>query len=211
MNKKKMIALPLIAIMLSLTTAVALAHWVDNVYVVGTVDTGEFCACWTEADNLKKGIDWTIAVGMQTPAVPVCGNKDIAETYVKIVDCDTVQVNITNGYPCFYDHLIFGVTNCGTVPWAILSVTFETPYDREVLTANRYFTMDLDGDQVDDIEFSWGDNFGDQIDPQAFADLSMSFHLMNPIPQNATLTFSITLEVINWNEHPDFNPIQPPS
>jgi hypothetical protein len=203
MDKKKIIALPLIAIMLSLTTAVAVAHWVDNLYVEGTVQTGYLCTCFrpgAEGSLHGTGWDWTCGVGFVNThqITPV---KDIADTYVTIIDCHTLNVTIDNGYPCYYDHIVLGIDNCGTVPWSILTVTFTSTSDSVVITHNGYLTLDLDGVGDDDLEINWGDSFGVQIDPGEYADLSFDIHLMNPIPQDSQLTFTVTIEVVNWNEY----------
>lgn len=212
MDKKKMIAVPLIAIMLSLTTAVAVAHWVDNLSVEGYVQSGTLCACFTPLRCFARGegtaIDWTTTPGpgFADRAAPTNPPKNIAKTTVTVIDCDTVVVNVTNGYPCYTDHVVVGFRNCGTVPWAILKVIVYSDYQTVTLYNDQYFTLDLTGNGKADIEFDWGDNWGVQKDPGRYADVSFDFHLLNPIPQNATLTFYITFEVVNWNEYSEMLP-----
>jgi hypothetical protein len=199
MNKKRMLALPLIAIMLSLTTAVAVAHWVDNLYVVGNVESGNLAACIYLGGSTITGDDWTSEPGLKNVRQLT---KDIANVTVNWT-CETLYVTVNNGYPCYYDHISFNVENTGTVPWSIYMVRFWSNYgDPVVMYENSYFTLDLTGDQVPDIELRYGDNFGDQIDPGEMADLSFEFHLLNPIPQGAQcLQFYAQIYMVNWNEY----------
>jgi hypothetical protein len=199
MNKKRMLALPLIAIMLSLTTAVAVAHWVDNLYVVGNVESGNLAACIYLGGSTITGDDWTADPGLKNVRQLT---KDIANTTVNWT-CETLYVTVNNGYPCYYDHISFNVENTGTVPWSIYMVTFWSNYGEPVVMyENSYFTLDLTGDDVPDIELRYGDNFGDQIDPAEMADLSFEFHLLNPIPQGAEcLQFYAQIYMVNWNEY----------
>lgn len=204
MNKKRMLALPLIAIMLSLTTAVAVAHWVDNLYVVGNVESGNLAACIYLGGSTITGDDWTADPGLKNVRQLT---KDIANTTVNWT-CETLYVTVNNGYPCYYDHISFNVENTGTVPWSIYMVTFWSNYGEPVVMyENSYFTLDLTGDDVPDIELRYGDNFGDQIDPAEMADLSFEFHLLNPIPQGAEcLQFYLQIYFVNWNEYESMLP-----
>jgi hypothetical protein len=199
MNKTKMIALPLIAIMLSLTTAVAVAHWVDNLYVVGEVQSGELSACVYIASTLA-GNDWTCDPGLKNVRQL---DKDIANSNVTFT-CDTVTVTVNNGYPCYYDHVDIGVENTGTIPWAIWKVVIWTDYSDAVTlyTPQQYMLLNLTDDGLPDMELRWGNSFGDQFDPGTMADLSFEFHLLNPIPQGATcLQFYAQIYIVNWNEY----------
>lgn len=205
MNKKKMLALPLIAIMLSLTTAVAVAHWVDNLYVVGNVQSGNLCACIDFAYTADSGIDWTADPGLKNVRLL---DKDIANTTVQF-DCQYLTVTVNNGYPCYYNHVDFAVENCGTIPWSIYKVEIWSDYSNTTVTykSNEYVLLDLTGDEAPDIEIRYFDSFGDQIDPEGSADLSFEFHLLNPIPQGATcLAFHMRLFVVNWNEYESMLP-----
>jgi len=202
---KKILALPLIAIMLSLTTAVAVAHWVDNVYVVGDVASGTLSACIDFAYTADSGIDWTADPGLKNVRQLT---KDIANTTVQW-GCETLTVTVNNGYPCYYNHVDFSVENTGTVPWAIYMVQIWSSYTDPVVTykSNEYVLLDLDGDQAPDIELRYFDSFGDQIDPDGSADISFEFHLLNPIPQGANcLAFHIQVFVVNWNEYASMLP-----
>lgn len=201
---KKMMALPLIAIMLSLTTAVAVAHWVDNLYVVGDVTSGYLDACIYLGGSTIVGDDWTADPGLKHIRQL---DKDIANVTVRW-DCSTLYVIVNNGYPCYYDHISFNVENRGTVPWSIYRVVFYNDFGDSVeLWDNGYLTLDLTDDDIPDIEIRYGDNFGDQIDPGEMADLSFEFHLLNPIPQGATcLHFYAQIDIVNWNEYESMLP-----
>lgn len=180
------------------------AHWSETLWLSGTVRTGEMCAEFVPPiTTTDHGNDWTCDVGI-TNVRQI--NKDIGNSGGHFVDVnqdgcnDTLVVELNNVYPCYYEHIAFWIHNCGTIPWRIWRVTFNP--GNIIIYRPGYLTLDLNNDGNADIEIYWGDNFGQQVDPCGKVDLSFDIHILQPCPENTTLTFTAAIEMVNWNEYP---------
>ena len=92
----------------------------------------------------------------------------------------------------------------GTIPVRIQSVTFTTPFGEVTIDAGTPIVeLDLNNDGQPDIEIWWKDNwFGDQYHPGDYIDeTSLWLHVMQPAPQNAQLSFTVTMRCVQWNEY----------
>jgi len=209
LNKRKT-AVSTIFLGLLLTLSMAgfsFAHWYDYIYVDATVHTGTVCAEWeAPVTYTDHGDDWTCDVGTMKNVHQI--DKDIGSSLFDLKDTDadgtydTLEMTLNNVYPCYYEHASSWIHNCGTIPWRISKVTFTTSTGTVVLTTFGYFTLDLDGDGLDDVECRWGDNFGAQVDPCESVDISFSIHVLQNAPQDTQMSFTAEVEVYNWNEAP---------
>jgi len=74
----------------------------------------------------------------------------------------------------------------------------------EITYDGQEVTMDLNGNGTDDFEIWWGDHIGDQQEPCVSWDYSMGMHFLqdeDPAIQGTSLTFTIELEFVQWNEY----------
>ncbi|HEY90742.1 MAG TPA: hypothetical protein G4O07_02815 [Dehalococcoidia bacterium] len=205
--KGKTKAVGILALVLVLTLGsmgVAYAHWNQTLYIEGEVRTGEllFEFQWFVV-HLDHGLDWHCEDGM---GFVVQGDKDVGSCTTLLVDVDDppdghydlLEVTFSNVYPCYYEHLGFWLHNGGTIPLVI---------DRAVINGLDYselpshVELDLDGDGLNDIETRWGDNFGVQLDPGQSAGVSFDIHILQEAPQGETLTFTIEIVAVQWNEY----------
>ena len=129
----------------------------------------------------------------------------MATTTVVIEDAEhphSMTVTLDNAYPYYFDHIAFVVHGLGTIPLKIWKVNFWSDDTLvKTLYANGYVYLNLDGDGAYDLELWWGDGWGTQLhycDPH---DISFELLVLQPAPQNATLTFTIQLVGIQWNEY----------
>jgi hypothetical protein len=184
------------------------AHWSETLWLNGKVTTGNMCAEFekgmeSQKDPYGPNNDWTCTDGF-TDIHQI--DKNIGHTNLTYVDTDqdgcndAIKIDMGNVYPCYYEHIGFWIHNCGTIPWRLWRVTFNP--GTVIIYANGYLTLDLNDDGHADIEIKWGNNFGDQVDPCHDFEVSFQIHILQPIPEGTTLTFSIAIEMVNWNEWP---------
>ena len=212
MNKIVLISLALVLALGSLGVGYAL--WSDTMYLNGTVQTGTL-----EWEYLR-----TPEAPGEPPRPPIVTHddnpldppdflKDVASTSWIYVDSDsdgdfdTLELTIDNAYPGYTNHCAFWVHGKGSVPLHIEKVYFiVNDVVIETLTANGGVLMDLGVGAIpgDDVYVYWGDNFGTQLHFCDYADMSFDITVLQPAPQGATMTFSIELEAVQYNEsiHP---------
>jgi len=165
--------------------------------------------------NASGGYDWNASSypdrgGEQLP--PPEG-KDVGCTDVTLIDTDndgdydTMNVTIHNTYPWYYTHVAFSITNDGTIPVKIWRLIITTPsgnqtyYEVNAVGVEQGALLDLNGDGKADIRFWWGDNFGTQLHPGESLDISFDIVVLQQAPQNANLSFTATLQAVQWNEY----------
>jgi len=182
------------------------AHWSETLWLNGKVTTGNMCAEFVPPiTRTDTGLDWSCGEGFVNP-YPHEIDKDIGSSAARSIDTngdgcnDTIIVELNNVYPCYYEHIAFWIHNCGTIPWRIWRVIFNP--GNIIIYDSNYLTLDLNDDGKADIEIYWGNNFGDQVDPCKKKDISFELHILQPMPKDTTLTFSIAIEMVNWNEWP---------
>jgi hypothetical protein len=223
----KKIGLLCLALVLALgALGVGYASWTDQIAIFGTVETGEVCiefTCpWSQTDSSNapppylgapaSDRDWNATQeGSEFNLGVVQTEKNVGWT---VVDCSgeppvkTASLSFYNVYPCYFNHIGLGIHNCGNIPIKIDHVNFldasgavlGTLYDE------GYLSFDLSGNDVDDFEVIWGDNFGDQLDPCKSHSIDFWVHVMQDeeidfsVPH--TFTFYIEVVAVQWNEYP---------
>ena len=224
----KKFALLCLAIVLALgALGVGYAAWTDTIYIDGTVNTGSLCLeiednSWGEvsgncpptqfaADPDQNWSGWVPQVGQVSCPdgykfeEKFCVDKDVAYmTFNEIEDGDgnvvELEVTIHDAYPHYLGRITFEVCNCGTIPLKI-----KTP----VITQSNFLLIE------------YRDNIGTQLHPGQCAEISFFVGVVQhegyfgyasglwivddesmPLtPMDSTLTFTITIEGIQWNEY----------
>ena len=152
-------------------------------------------------------------------------NVGCAEAMVSVEkDCCTenktayeqLDIVICNAYPSYTANVTFSLKNCGTVPGNVLALTITeiggsaniTPI---VLTSGVMQLVDLDGEGTNDMEITYVPPEDPQVDPcNEKTGYNLLMHFINGgteeepqgLPQNATLSFSMELETVQWNFAP---------
>ncbi len=221
---EKNVTIALIVAALTLLSASAVAMWSQalkvNVYVSTSEVDIEFVngsLTYKDACGLApgygdhRGNDWN-ATGYPDPMAIQLG-KDVGCTNVTLIDgdgdgdYDLMNVTLHKVYPWYYTHIAFKIHNNGGIPVRIWRVILNngthnfTYYELNEQELQQGEEIDLNGDGKPDLLIWWGDNFGEQLHPCQSADISWDLTVLQDAPQGATLTFTIYIEVIQWNEY----------
>ena len=205
---------------------VGYAAWTDTVFITGTVSTGEACVefvprlassdpCTNPANpgdpnwvSLDETAGPCFSGGLTYPIEP----KDVACTTVTKTADDTVEVVITNGYPCYAVEVTLHAENCGTVPMiakaVVLTYTDATGTEQSItLTDGGCYYIDgvTQYEYPDDwghvLQLMWVNNTGTQREPGGIWEDSLLIHVLQPANQNDSYSFTITREYIQWDEY----------
>ena len=205
------------------------ASWTDEVTMSGSVATGEVCVeitCpfsfsdsidpsppYTEGDGASLGsLDWNAVIeGQGFHLSPVKTDKNVGWTTTNCIDVapprKVVELTFHNVYPSYFNHIAFGIHNCGTIPVKLDHVVFtDAAGNAQTLYDDGYLVFDLSGNQINDFELYWGDNFGDQIEPCSSWSIDFWTHFMQDeaidftVPQTFTLTIEVV--VVQWDGYP---------
>jgi len=206
MPNKKLVALPMLLVFGLLMTGFAYAHWSQTIYINGTVASGSLdwkfnaISCLDDTpgshdyhcyDNFEYGVFWR-------------GNKDVGITSVAIsADPHYATVTLENVYPCYFTSISVYPHNIGSTPIKFDNVIFSSTYQSVTLRAENIFALDCSGDGKPDIEISFGDHFGFQLEPCHLPDPEISFwiHVLQDAPQDNTLNFTVTLNAVQWDAY----------
>ncbi|MBA7566769.1 hypothetical protein ES708_08465 [subsurface metagenome] len=203
------------------TLGVGYAAWTDTIYIDGTVNTGEVCLSIQPGTFEEVGgcpdKEWSGWVydgfsdscpdGYHFGSISVVpeGKCVASVTFNPILDADdnitTLEVTIHDAYPHFVADISFYVCNCGTIP-----IKIKAP----VITQSPYLLIE------------YGNNIGVQLHPDVCKEISFKVGVVQhegyfgyatpdswivddpaaPLtPMDDTLTFTIEIEGIQWNEY----------
>ncbi|MGC8954211.1 MAG: hypothetical protein ACP5N5_05795 [Desulfurococcus sp.] len=194
--------------------------WLDILRANTYVGTGELdweivkgSTIWLDACGLQpgfgsyKGNDWNATYLPSPGALQL--DKDVGCTDVALIDSDgdgdmdTMNVILYNVYPWYYTHIAMKVHNDGSIPLKIWRVIIDGQYYYELNehVLQQGVELDLNNDKAPDILIWWGDNFGTQLHPCQSADISFDLTVLQSAPQNMVLSFTISLQAVQWNEY----------
>jgi len=211
MKNKKIVALPLIVIAALATIGFAYALLSQTLTIQGTVTTGELdWEIHSPTWNDEYGNDYNASYYPELGSTRL--TKDIGSTNVTLLDSDgdgdydSLLVNLTNVYPWYYTHVAFKAHCTGNIPIKIWKVVFKvndqvkaTIYS--ITDTQATVLLDLNNDGKNDVQIWWGDNFGVQLHKCQSADMSFDITVLQECPKGTTLTFTIELMAIQWNEY----------
>jgi len=180
--KTKMTAIFAILMIALMTSGIAYACWYKYIHIDGYVKTGKL-----DAEFQTWGISWnaTYANGTLIPAIKLTNVTVEASRDPADPTGETFKVNITGLYPCIYVHVYFNITNTGTVPWIVNSISVE---NSEFLGIG---TVTLSGAAI-----------GKQVDPGGELKANIDVHITNNADQEHLYTFTMTILAVQWNEYP---------
>jgi len=201
MFKKLWLLASLVAVM-SLTTGVAFGHWTTVANVNSTIQTGT--ACTEIVGNpfqLDNGPDWTL----QNNLYPLnLVNNSLVNTGQNIGHCTLSLVDgnlyivMSNMYPTYANEFSFDVYNCGTVPMEISNVQFicvNNTAANTLISTQKYFTLDLNGDGKPDVEIIWAGAIGNTLCPGSIPlENSFYIHFLEPVPEHCTFVLEVHVD-----------------
>jgi hypothetical protein len=214
--KKTKTSLPIAAIFIIIALSIAgfsFAHWEKYMWINADVKTGLLCAEFVPIiGGVDNGIDWTCGTNFTKPNPAQrsdsknIGNSILTPSDTNADGCnDTVSILLNNTYPSYFESLTVHIHNCGTIPLKIWKVIFFYDGSSKNVTITGgfpYFTLDLTGDGKPDVEISWGDSIGIQLDVCETMEVSFNIHVLQDAPQDTTMHFGVEFIYINWNENP---------
>ena len=189
MQNKKLMAVPTLLVLALVLTGFAYAHWFENLYISGTVETGELDAAivtWF-CDDPPGTID---------PGY----TKDVGSCYCSIDELDPHRAYVTleNVYPSYEVKFTCDILNTGTIPWHM-----QTPkVDGVPLDDGYYVDFDLDGDGYPDVNIMYIDGEDKQVHPDGFVEWSLRIHVKQTAHEDWSYRFTLEVEVIQWNMVP---------
>jgi len=198
-----------IFLLLAAALLTSYAMWSDSLKINNTVETGEVDFYFSPGSviHLDQGLDWNASYYPSDGYVQL--DKDVGSTNVTLLDTDgdgdydTMNITMSNVYPWYVEHIAFKVCNGGTIPIKIWKVIIDgnSYYEVNENQAMQGVELDLNHDGVNDTTIWWGDNFGVQLHHGDCADISMTITVLQPAPQNTTLSTTISMIAVAWNEY----------
>jgi hypothetical protein len=205
---KKYLAIPLVIFVALGMTGFTYATWYKWLHINGTVDTGELCWEFVEGSLFSKdqGNDWTCDAYTMRNIRQL--TKDVGSTEGHFADLDedgcleTLFLNLTNVYPCYYNEISIRVVNCGTIPLHIAQPVLYFDGIEYALPEFQVLTIhDQNGREI--FEIRWGDNTGAQLHPWIEEpEISFEIHILQEAEKGATYNFEIKMLAIQWNAQP---------
>jgi len=217
----KMAAIFIVAIFALSGLGISYAAWTDTITIDGTVTTG--VVEW-EFGTMPPTVfdpfapppyyppdpyppDWNCDpnLGFNGPyPQPYPVEKNVGWGQTSKVDHDTLQLNIYNAYPGYYNHLDFWVHCLGMIPIKTDHAVVRDSSGAILVTINGIglYEFNIDGQDGNDMQIWWGDKFGDQLHYCEQLDISFGFCFLQPLPQDSIITIYIDLVCVQWNEYP---------
>lgn len=223
MNKK--IVICLIAVLALSLMGFGFAKWSDSVSITAAAQSGKVDWGFTSYSTMQKdqGPDWTCDPGMDADTVrPAPEEKDVGKTTLTLRSddgdgrLDTLDVEVKNAYPCYYNEISAKVKNYGTIPVIVQKPVLTWIGTEGMLEQGKVYYLCIGGNGEGRIELAagsppgdavieirWMDNAGFQHHPGDIAlEESFELHVLQPAEQNHNYKFSITVEAVQWNESP---------
>ncbi len=173
---------------------------VGSVAPYGIIDTGDDGG-GTEYDRwgpLSSNDPYEIQTAGQE-----CGRytKDVARTTATVVDCRHIDVQIENGYPCYYPTIFFGLRNVSTCHGIIQSIEIDEDACTEGIDVVDELTVGLAGVYV-----------GQILEPGEELIGSLYIHIEQCAEQNAVYKIRVKIVIVqncggtigfwgNWKAH----------
>ena len=205
MRNTKLLAWPMVLMLGLLSTGVAYAHWSQTIYIEGSVASGDLDWEFVGVTYLDPdyGIpDYHCNDGFTGFPIFWMGDKDVGYAYAEIdpIDSQIVRVYLYNVYPSYFNEISVYAHVTGSTPLIFAMVVID---EEEILaTPAPVVGLDLDGDTLDDIEILWGNSLGEQRENcEIFDEMSFWIHILQDAPQGETLSFTISLVGVQWNEY----------
>jgi len=144
----------------------------------------QFWEMGTKPGEIGKNVSWGESVISQE------GNLD--------------TVTLHNTYPSNFNMVSVYVRNVGTIPVMIqkTEVLVNDVVIATIVRAGTYKGLDMDNDGVFELEISYGDSFGNQLEPGGSpAEISYWIHTLQAADQGATYTFTFKIYAVQYNEY----------
>ena len=197
---KRMIAIPVIAMIILSVAGLAYAHWSDLIKINGIVNTGTlaigfvdvFCADKEFKEELPKDV--------------ACCDCWLDEEYTDVHTNKTgykkLWFNITNAYPSYYCDVTFVLSNLGTIPGVFKNFTLTGTPPLEIVKTSGTTWEGIDTSFtpariVFNLEFV--DLIGVQLDPCNKTKAELDIHFKQSAPECHSYEFEIEININAWD------------
>jgi hypothetical protein len=200
MSKKRFFTFGTMIILMVLALAsvgVGYGLWSETLLINGVVNTGTVDAALSivEVDQSWNFNDGTIGNGVNDDNE--AEGKDVAECVATMIDENTMQVTITNGYPLFNCFVRWGVTNEGTIPLHV----YQPDY---FIGSTFYGTWGIGTIETAELHINgWPyDCYTDpyQLHPGETEYCNLHVNIKQAAAQGATYSFQLKVFARQWNE-----------
>lgn len=187
--KKTKTSLPAVLAIVLIALSIAgfsYAHWCETLTINGTITSGEVKAAIVTWFGNDPGE--TIDYGY---------TKHVATTTCRIDEEDPhyAYVTIENAYPSYEVRFTCDIENTGTIPWFM-----QTPKVNDITLIDfTWVDVDLDKDDLPDANFMYINGENKQVDPGGLVEWSLRIHIKQTATPDTTYTFTITVDVCQWN------------
>lgn len=221
MKKTMLISL---ALVLALgTLGVAYAMWQDDLTVKSNIKTGSVCIDISSqdvlddippnGDYLTQPFDWTCNDGFVQNAAGDdywSLNKNVSWGKCEIAaDGKSMVVVLHDTYPSNFNEVTLHIRNCGTIPlkiqetdvykWDGAAWVYVDTFDAGT---GKYLPLNMDGDADFELEMSWGNSLGTQIEPgDTPEEISYWIHTRQDADQGATYKLRFVILAVQYNEY----------
>lgn len=183
MRNKKYMAVPMLLILALVITGFAYAHWSENLYINGTVNTGEL--------KLKY---LSVSADDGPGIIDIGKDKDVGCTTARLVDDTHIEFTITNAYPCYETYVHFSIKNIGTIPAHFKGFGPQPPFVYD--PSDGRWKATLLGGKI--TVHGW-DGIDEQLHPGWTKDYTIWIHVEQPAEQGTTYTFTVEVWFSQWN------------
>jgi predicted ribosomally synthesized peptide with SipW-like signal peptide len=152
--KSKMAALFASVLIALAVVGFTYAWWTETLTISGSVETGK------------------LEVKFKNPLTTSCSSYMSCSAAVK--DSTSIEVNVTNGYPCGWCNVTFTIENTGTIPAKVTAINIPTVAGLEISIA--------------DLEV------GDIIPVGGSVSPTLQIHVADGAAETTTYTFIVTIE-----------------
>ena len=196
---EKIAVLFLVSVMALAGMSTGYALWSETLYIDGYVETAELDWEFTWAFPVPEpdGIDWTCDKGFGNIR-PVYPPKDVGSTITNLVDTDgdgdydTVEVALSNVYPCYFQSISMEYRINGNIAliidhWKVDGTPITQGYPIEICNGA--------------IEIMILDGVGSQMHPGENGESSLRIHVLQPAAEDTTYTFTVSVVGVQYNEY----------
>jgi hypothetical protein len=184
-KRKALIPLLFLGLVLGLASlSVAYGMWSETLNINGTVHTGT-------VDG-----EWTGFVGCYD-----FESKDVATTSGTILaDPHYAAFTITNGYPGYVGGCQYHYRSTGTVPVHVEAVSFTPGAGLTNCSVVQSINTGTTTATCDQLKIKWTDGLCSQLHQGDEEAGSFDVWVLQPAPQNASLTFQLSIQLVQYNE-----------
>jgi len=130
------------------------------------------------------------------PGLPEPKDVGVTTGWIDAVDHQLLHFQIDNGYPSYTGDCQGEWTNTGEIPVVIVAVSI----DGQIATSGVPVDLDVNADGKPDLNVTFVNSIGDQVDPNEVVAHSIRAHVKQDAPQNSALAFIMEICMRQWNE-----------